>query len=170
MAIFLAAFGCLCGILSVLAVFLILSILINRGRRRRPAVRAPPSFDTSTTETANWINLTFARIRSVHLDNLAMRMVCQLVTDGLATDPGRPKFISDLRLSTLKPPTQPPVLSDFRIVVHETKTTLHARMHSRPSASIGVAVTANILPLRQSACHEIAPCCTQAHVSQHKLS
>jgi hypothetical protein len=145
MSFFLAAFGSLCGILSVLTVLLILSRRTQRQRRRRVA-RAPRPFNTSTTETANWINLTLARIRSVDLDDLAMKMVCQLITDGLAGDPERPKFITNLRLSTLQPPTQPPVLSDFQIVVQETTTTLLARMNYRPSAVIGVAATASIGP------------------------
>jgi hypothetical protein len=130
----------------VFVVLLAFSFGTNRRRRRSSRSRSPRLFNRASTETANWVNLTLARMRSADLDNLAMRMICQLITDGLAADPDRPKLIANLRLSPLASPTQLPIFSDFQIIPRETKTIFHVRMSYRPSAAVRISVTPNIDP------------------------
>jgi hypothetical protein len=144
LGIALALVGCLAGFAGVVLALVLIAVLV-KPRRLLPSVRAR-HYPSPTSESAQWVNVTLARVGSVRLDRFAMEALCRLIADAFASDPSRPGFLSELALAPLQSPARTPVFSDFRIVPADDGAALHIRMSYEPAASVGVAVAASLGP------------------------
>jgi hypothetical protein len=75
-----------------------------------------------------------------------MQTLCDLLSEGFASDPARPSFLAEMKLKPLKFPTKTPFFSQFIISPSETGSRLDVQMSYQGQPSVAVSTVAWVGP------------------------
>ena len=140
----LAVLGGIGGVCGYLVLLLFLGIIFHR-RRKRPQIQKPAHYE-KTREKADWLNILLARLNSIRVDQVLTRTICDFVSQMIASDPNRPDFLTNAKISSLRAAKKSLYFSDFMITPSEDANALSISFSFQGAPSISVSASASSGP------------------------
>lgn len=140
----LVVLGGIGGVCGYVFFVLFLGILF-RSRRKNPVIHGLPIYG-KTRESANWLNVLLARLNSIRVDQVLLRTMCDFVSQMIANDPNRPEFLTDAKVSSLKPAHKSFFFSEFIITQAGDTSSLSISFAFQGAPSISVSASASSGP------------------------
>lgn len=140
----LYALGGCGGIVGVIICLIVLG-LWYKPNRKRIMIRRPQNARPceKTRETVNWMNVTLDRLNNVKFDQVVLRTICDFVSKTIQEHPNRPDFLTEAKISPLKPAKQTPFFSDFVMNPTGDNTTLSVCLNYQGSPSLAITASAS---------------------------